>query len=57
MCDCMKYKMNLKAEDSLWNEVLKVRIDLKLKNNNEAVMHLIKRGLRSMGRPTGEKFK
>jgi hypothetical protein len=41
----MAKKLILDCEDKLWNEVLKYRIDAGLKNNNEAVIDLIKKGL------------
>ena len=41
----MAKKLILDTDDKLWNEVLKYRIDHKLKNNNEAVVKLLKRGL------------
>ena len=42
----MAKKLILDCEDKLWNEVLKYRIDKGLKNNNEAVIDLIKKGLK-----------
>ena len=39
-------KLLLDANDELWNEVLKYRIDRRFKNNNEAVVELIKKGLK-----------
>jgi len=42
----MAKKIILDCEDKLWNEVLKYRIDKGLKNNNEAVLDLIKKGLK-----------
>ena len=42
----MAKKLILDCDDDLWNEVLKYRIDKKLKNNNSAVLDLIKKGLR-----------
>ena len=41
----MAKKLLLDAENKLWNEVLKYKIDAGLKNNNEAVIDLIKKGL------------
>ena len=41
----MPIKLMLKAENKLWKEVLKYKIDHDLKNNNEAVIKLIKKGL------------
>jgi hypothetical protein len=41
----MAKKLILDVDDKLWNEVLKFRIDYGLKNNNEAVVKLIKKGL------------
>jgi len=42
----MAKKLLLDCEDKLWNEVLKYRIDSGFKNNNEAVIELIKKGLK-----------
>lgn len=42
----MAKKLILDVDDKLWNEVLKYRIDKGLKNNNEAVADLIKKGLK-----------
>lgn len=42
----MPKKLLLDTDDKLWNEVLKFRIDKGLKNNNEAVNELIRRGLK-----------
>ncbi|HLC71963.1 MAG TPA: hypothetical protein VJH37_00100 [Candidatus Nanoarchaeia archaeon] len=42
----MAKKIILDCENILWNEVLKYRIDKGLKNNNEAVIELIKKGLK-----------
>jgi len=39
-------KLILDVDDDLWKRVLKYRIDYDLKNNNEAVIKLIKRGLK-----------
>ena len=39
-------KLILDVEDKLWNDVLKYRIDYGLKNNNQAVVELIKKGLK-----------
>ena len=41
----MAKKLILDCDDKLWNEVLKYRIDHKLKNNNEAVVKLLKKAL------------
>lgn len=41
----MAKKLLLDCEDKLWNEVLKYKIDYGLKNNNEAVIKLIKKAL------------
>jgi len=43
----MAKKLILDCEDKLWNEVLKYRIDKGFKNNNEAVIDLIKKGLKT----------
>ena len=42
----MAKKLLLDADNKLWNEVLKYRIDKGFKNNNEAVINLIKKGLK-----------
>ena len=42
----MAKKLILDCNDKLWNEVLKYRIDQSLKNNNEAVVKLIEKGLK-----------
>jgi len=42
----MAKKLILDVDDKLWNEVLKYRIDYGLKNNNEAVVQLIQKGLK-----------
>ena len=42
----MAKKIILDCDDLLWNEVLKYRIDKGFNNNNEAVIDLIKRGLK-----------
>ena len=42
----MAKKLLLDCEDKFWNEVLKYKIDSGLKNNNEAVIDLIKKGLK-----------
>ena len=41
----MAKKLILDCDNKLWNEVLKYKIDSKSKNNNEAVISLVKRGL------------
>jgi hypothetical protein len=41
----MAKKLILDIDDETWKEVLKFKIDNDLKNNNEAVVELIKRGL------------
>lgn len=43
----MPKKMILDIDEETWKEVLKFKIDANFKNNNEAVVHLIKTGLRS----------
>jgi len=43
----MAKKLILDCDDKLWNEVLKYRIDNGLKNNNNAVIDLIKKGLKN----------
>lgn len=42
----MPRKLVLSCEDQIWNEVLKYKIDNKLKNNNETVNQLIKKALK-----------
>ena len=42
----MPKKLILDIDEEIWKEVLKYKIDNDLKNNNEAVVKLIKRGLR-----------
>ncbi len=42
----MPKKMILEADNELWKDVLKFKIDKNLKNNNEAVIELIKIGLK-----------
>lgn len=42
----MPKKIILDCEDKLWKEVLKYKIDYDLKNNNEAVVKLLQRGLK-----------
>jgi hypothetical protein len=41
----MPKKLILDIDDETWKEVLKYKIDKDLKNNNEAVVKLIKKGL------------
>lgn len=43
----MVKKLILDIDEETWKEVLKYKIDADLKNNNEAVIKLIKRGLKS----------
>lgn len=43
----MAKKLILDCENDLWKEVLKFKIDNNLKNNNEAVRKLIRKGLKS----------
>lgn len=42
----MPKKLILDVDDETWKEVLKYKIDRSLKNNNEAVVNLIKVGLK-----------
>jgi hypothetical protein len=42
----MPKKIILDCDDKLWKEVLKFKIDLDLKNNNQAVVKLIEKGLK-----------
>lgn len=41
----MAKKLILDVDEKLWKEVLKYKIDNDLKNNNEAVLKLIQKGL------------
>jgi len=41
----MSKRLILDIDDPTWKEVLKYKIDNDLKNNNEAVVNLIKKGL------------
>ena len=41
----MPKKLILDIDDKLWREVLKYKIDYGLKNNNSAVIKLIKKAL------------
>ena len=43
----MAKKIILDCDEKLWKEVLKYRIDQNLKNNNQAVIKLIEKGLKS----------
>ncbi len=43
----MPKKLILDIDEETWKEVLKYKIDQNLKNNNEAVINLIKKGLKS----------
>lgn len=42
----MTKKLILDIDEQTWKEVLKYKIDHDLKNNNETVINLIKRGLK-----------
>jgi len=44
----MAKKLILDIDEDTWKEVLKYKIDFGLKNNNEAVIKLIKKGLRKV---------
>jgi hypothetical protein len=46
----MPKKLILDIDDEIWKEVLKYKIDNDLKNNNDAVVNLIKRGLKKNDR-------
>lgn len=46
LINIMAKKIILDVDNELWDKVLKFRIDSKLKNNNEAVIELIKRALK-----------
>ena len=41
----MSKKLILDTDDEFWKKVLKYKIDNNFKNNNEAVIDLIKKGL------------
>ncbi len=41
----MVKKLILDTDNKMWNKVLKYKIDKGFKNNNEAVLDLIKKGL------------
>ena len=41
----MAKKLILDTDDKIWKKVLKYKIDNSFKNNNEAVLDLIKKGL------------
>ena len=43
----MAKKLILDIDDDIWKEVLKYKIENDLKNNNETVVKLIKRGLKA----------
>jgi hypothetical protein len=43
----MAKKLILDVEEKLWKEVLKFKIDSNSKNNNEAVIKLLEKGLKS----------
>lgn len=43
----MAKKLILDCGEELWKEVLKFKIDADLKNNNDAVIKLIEKGLKS----------
>ena len=42
----MAKKMILDTDEELWKQVLKYKIDKEFKNNNQAVVDLIRRGLK-----------
>ena len=42
----MAKKLILDIDENTWKEVLKYKIDKSMKNNNDAVVDLIKKGLR-----------
>ena len=42
----MTKKLILDIDEETWREVLKYKIDFGLQNNNEAVIRLIKKGLK-----------
>jgi hypothetical protein len=43
----MAKKLILDIDEDTWKEVLKYKIDNDIKNNNETVVKLIKRGLKT----------
>ncbi len=43
----MPRKLVLDCDDKTWKKVLKYKIDMELKNNNEAVVKLIRKGLQN----------
>lgn len=43
----MPKKLILDIDEETWKEVLKYKIDKDLKNNNEAVIKLVRKGLKS----------
>jgi hypothetical protein len=43
----MPKKLILDIDEETWKEVLKYKIDSNLPNNNEAVVRLIKKGLKT----------
>ncbi len=43
----MAKKLILDVDEETWKEVLKYKIDQGLKNNNEAVVKLVKSGLKN----------
>lgn len=47
----MPKKLILDIDEETWKEVLKYKIDSGLKNNNDAVKQLIKKGLRVHDKP------
>jgi hypothetical protein len=47
----MAKKLILDVDEETWKEVLKFKIDAGLANNNEAVIKLIKKGLKSKQSP------
>jgi len=46
----MTKKLILDTDNKIWNKVLKYKIDNNFKNNNEAVIDLIKKGLNQDGK-------
>lgn len=44
----MAKKLILDVDEETWKKVLKYKIDYGLKNNNETVVKLIKRGLKKI---------
>lgn len=44
----MPKKLILDCDDTLWNKVLKYKIDYEMKNNNDAVISILQKGLKKV---------